>query len=1214
MLVYVFRPLLIHKHLSPVSSPVSRAAFRFGIQHMAARVQAEHVQYNDAEAYDSDSSRGSASSFASSDAPPLLDESFLPRILSLFFAYFHPIEGPKVVYQVPEGSVTAEEVGDTTAKGQRCNAPHTPASQHPPKNSFLEQEQLFDFDNLSEYLIPKAALCGKLITCTTKGISPVSTSRERLSGGGRSRSRLRSYSKGPSAPQARYYKVVSHPVLISDPNRYERNTFIFNLAFVFDGKADVKSYEPVVRKCARFLRDLEISQSFLSSPQMQPRMYSVVEQLFQDLNTYCESFIDLPEAYHTKYTSPHKGKDRDTLQASSASFRGNPAFVSFSSSLGRSNSTRKEREVTRRLSAVTDGVFSQDSTSRRSSGISDTRKPGSVSSASKYPDLTSTDATAAADTTSSLLMMSPIREASGLGNEGTQARSPISPKTLHTEAPAIASTIAASSRRSSDGSAIEMRRPSISRGKSISTAAVSEARASATSSSAVPSLLPATMQRALSSSSTGSSSSGTPAGTGHRPMLALSGHGKGEETEVIQDRHASVEAVAADLSSSLLSLRHGSRTETGEDAGVPVPTRPLPQTPGQREPPHGLGRTVREAINLRLFPTYANPPPVKDWDVPVSLLNLNQNGKGTDSGGRSSNWDLTMAAVFPYINGINHVKRISQLADADLELTRQCMEHLLYYGCILMVDIFQFFNIYALKPAIARIADDPGIQAECGAYVTRPGYTIPAWPVLLSLYTALRPGVVIDQWIEDRNVDSLGIDARRFITFGVIKGFIRRIHRYPVLLGGPEMLLDLLQDEAEDHHGRQDVYPSTERGSQSAQERDDSPAATVTSTAEAGNPSQGEVNLTRPARSHRQSSDVGSIRTIRPSSRNGSSKGESASVASPRKPLAGENSVAAKTNWSTRRPAARSGRYTTATVTDAANLAFETADVRAQERMMRAHATDIGGRQRLAPVHVPFSGHASAGSGAAGGSSSITLRQRSLGGLAPTPSLEISSTTGQRTRQAPNESSVTKDGKGGVASSALAVPPELLSMLDGMHCEDDICVHLGISWPQLRKLLVQLGSLASIAQAKRREDELGKPSTEPRDADEWLAERPAFGNVSGFAGQSSFFGPGAGLPSSSMQPSNPALSVPKTGDRSFPSRQGGQTSSSVGFGRSDLADPSRSGADLRDAQSTGVGSASLSGFFATQSFPHSLDALDFDEDEERLEREADLNGIVILTI
>jgi hypothetical protein len=43
------------------------------------------------------------------------------------------------------------------------------------------------------------------------------------------------------------------------------------------------------------------------------------------------------------------------------------------------------------------------------------------------------------------------------------------------------------------------------------------------------------------------------------------------------------------------------------------------------------------SIELKIFPFYPNPPSVKDWMVPLALINLS---KRTED-----NWDLTMAKV-----------------------------------------------------------------------------------------------------------------------------------------------------------------------------------------------------------------------------------------------------------------------------------------------------------------------------------------------------------------------------------------------------------------------------------------------------------------------------------------------------------------------------------------------------------------------------------------
>lgn len=51
---------------------------------------------------------------------------------------------------------------------------------------------------------------------------------------------------------------------------------------------------------------------------------------------------------------------------------------------------------------------------------------------------------------------------------------------------------------------------------------------------------------------------------------------------------------------------------------------------------------------------------------------------------------------------------------------------------------------------------------------------------LITLYTSLRQGLTLKNWVLE-NLDLLvGIDIRRFITFGIIKGFLYRVHRYAI--------------------------------------------------------------------------------------------------------------------------------------------------------------------------------------------------------------------------------------------------------------------------------------------------------------------------------------------------------------------------------------------------------------------------------------------------
>lgn len=56
---------------------------------------------------------------------------------------------------------------------------------------------------------------------------------------------------------------------------------------------------------------------------------------------------------------------------------------------------------------------------------------------------------------------------------------------------------------------------------------------------------------------------------------------------------------------------------------------------------------------------------------------------------------------------------------------------------------------------------------------------------LLTWYSRLRPGLSVSSWMEELALDSKPIDVRRMLQFGVIKGFLRRVHAHPVWLDHP---------------------------------------------------------------------------------------------------------------------------------------------------------------------------------------------------------------------------------------------------------------------------------------------------------------------------------------------------------------------------------------------------------------------------------------------
>lgn len=56
---------------------------------------------------------------------------------------------------------------------------------------------------------------------------------------------------------------------------------------------------------------------------------------------------------------------------------------------------------------------------------------------------------------------------------------------------------------------------------------------------------------------------------------------------------------------------------------------------------------------------------------------------------------------------------------------------------------------------------------------------------IVELYASLKQGQSVKQWYMQHSRELAHIDIRRFITFGVIKGFLYRVHKYAIATGLP---------------------------------------------------------------------------------------------------------------------------------------------------------------------------------------------------------------------------------------------------------------------------------------------------------------------------------------------------------------------------------------------------------------------------------------------
>ena len=174
---------------------------------------------------------------------------------------------------------------------------------------------------------------------------------------------------------------------------------------------------------------------------------------------------------------------------------------------------------------------------------------------------------------------------------------------------------------------------------------------------------------------------------------------------------------------------------------------------------------------MKLYKDIPPAPAVEPFHVPLSTVDLASKIDET--------WDLTMHRVAKYIDGVNHIARIAEYVDADVNLVQQAVRQFLRFGLVVLLDIFQYGAVYAPTPEIQRLLFDLNLQRECADFAAvEDGKVSPE--TIVSLYTSLSHGLPLKDWLFDHQDQTENIDIRRFIIAGLLKGIIYRVHRYAI--------------------------------------------------------------------------------------------------------------------------------------------------------------------------------------------------------------------------------------------------------------------------------------------------------------------------------------------------------------------------------------------------------------------------------------------------
>jgi len=192
---------------------------------------------------------------------------------------------------------------------------------------------------------------------------------------------------------------------------------------------------------------------------------------------------------------------------------------------------------------------------------------------------------------------------------------------------------------------------------------------------------------------------------------------------------------------------------------------------------NNLGRCVVEygqnSLQLSVVSMESGEPaPVRDYQVPVLTV--------LPHCLQPEQWDLTTTQILPFIDGFNHIAKISSLADVGSALVRACVQNLVYHKVVGMTTIFQYSNVYTVTPQMSMVRRDKQFQQDLLTSISRREGDLPSFRHVYTFISSFTYGTTVRDLCQRMSPSRLGFDETRLVQYCVLRGVLRRVHKYPV--------------------------------------------------------------------------------------------------------------------------------------------------------------------------------------------------------------------------------------------------------------------------------------------------------------------------------------------------------------------------------------------------------------------------------------------------
>lgn len=196
-----------------------------------------------------------------------------------------------------------------------------------------------------------------------------------------------------------------------------------------------------------------------------------------------------------------------------------------------------------------------------------------------------------------------------------------------------------------------------------------------------------------------------------------------------------------------------------------------------------IANLEHSAIFLKLIKNHIDPQIVQSFDVPVFVIH--------NDSFQIEDWDLTTQKILQSINGFKTVSMIANETNIANDVVKDSIKNLLYENILMLVPVIQYSSMFVKTYNLTKFYSDHQVQMDSIFFVQLDkDIEPPTFYDIFSFYNLFNNGITVHDINEIYPTHEKNIDIKKAILFGLIKGYLKKINKYPISLQEPQTKID----------------------------------------------------------------------------------------------------------------------------------------------------------------------------------------------------------------------------------------------------------------------------------------------------------------------------------------------------------------------------------------------------------------------------------------